>query len=199
MATISTKPTLIERRWTIAEYLRLPEGPPYYEFEDGRLTEWPLRSGRHQRIVGKMCGVLSTYLDTNPIGDIWPGVLVCLTPARVYIPDLSFLLTANLERFADDVMIQGPPDLVVEVVSPSTAARDRSQKLRTYHRAGVPWYWLVEGDTLLITEYRHTLEGYLVNQIVPPEEAFAPAIFPGLSLRMADWFGEPTPKEETNE
>jgi Uma2 family endonuclease len=199
MTTLPAEPTIIERRWTIAGYLRLPEGPPYCEFEDGELIEWPLRSGRHQRIVGELYSILSNYLDDNPSGDIWLGVLVHLMPAHVYIPDLSFLLAANLDCFADDLMIQGPPDLVVEIVSPLTAIRDCSQKLSTYHRAGVPWYWLVESDTLLITEYRHTPAGYLVNQIAPAAEPFAPALFPGLSFRLADWFGEPTAQEESNE
>lgn len=177
----------------------MPEGPPYYELEDGELIEWPLRSRSHQTIVGALCSVLSDYLSDNPIGDFWPGVEVDLTPMRTYIPDLSFLLTANLPRFADDIAIQGPPDLVVEVISPSTAARDRSQKLRAYYQAGVPWYWLVEGDTLLITEYRHTADGYLVNQTPAATDEFAPVLFPGLTFRMADWFGERNVEEESNE
>lgn len=199
MATLSTTPTIIERRWTIAEYLRLPEGPPYYEFEDGELIEMVRPRGRHQEIIGRLFASLDAYLRQERLGKVWPEVAVQLSPTRVYIPDLSFLLAANLGRFADDVVIQGPPDLVVEVISPSTASRDKAQKLRVYHAAGVPWYWLVETESLLITEYRHTTEGYLVNQIVPPEEAFAPALFPGLSLGLAGWFGEPTAQEETNE
>lgn len=199
MATLSTTPTLIERRWTIAEYLRLPEGPPYYEFEDGELIEMVRPRGRHQEIIGRLFAALDTYLRQERLGKVWPEVAVQLSPTRIYIPDLSFLLTANLERFADDVAIQGPPDLVVEVVSPSTAARDRSQKLRAYYQAGVPWYWLVESDTLLITEYRHTPEGYLVGQTVSANETFTPGLFSGLSIRVADWFGEPTLKEESNE
>ncbi len=199
MATLTATPTIIERRWTLAEYLRLPEGPPYYEFEDGDLIEWPSRSGRHQGIVGRLLITLSNYLVKYPFGNVWHGVAVALTPTRIYIPDLSFLQTANLSRFADDIAIQGPPDLVVEIVSPSTASRDRSHKLRAYYDAGVPWYWLVESDTLLITEYRHTPEGYLVNQTIAATEAFAPGLFPGLSFTMADFFEMPGNEEEIRE
>ncbi len=92
---------------------------------------------------------------------------------------------------------EGPPDLVVEVVLPSTTRRDRSQKLRPYHQASVPWYWLVESDTLLITEYRHTPDGYLVNQTAA--EGFAPALFPGLTLRLAGSFAERNLEEEPHE
>jgi Uma2 family endonuclease len=98
-------------------------------------------------------------------------------------------LTEHLGRFVDDVTIEGAPDLVVEIISPSTASRDKAHKLRVYHAAGVPWYWLVEAESLFITEYRHTPDGYLVNQIAPPMELFAPALFPGLAFRMAELMG----------
>jgi Uma2 family endonuclease len=189
MTTLAANPTILERRWTAEEYRRLPEGPPYYELEDGKLIEWLLRSRRHQTILGELLIVLSNYLERCPLGDLWHGVEVALTPTRFHIPDLSFLLTANLWRFADDEAIQGPPDLAVEIVSPSTALRDRSQKLRAYFQAGVPWYWLVESDTLVITEYRHTADGYLVNHTASAVDEFAPALFPGLAFRMADLLG----------
>lgn len=184
MATRAATPTIIERRWTAAEFRRLPEGPPYYELDDGELIEMARPRGKHQEIVGNLFTVLNDYLRRERLGKVWPEVEVELSPTRIYVPDLSFLLKANLPRFADDIAIQGPPDLAVEVVSPSTASRDRSQKLRAYYQAGVPWYWLVESDTLLITEYRHTADGYLVNQTAAATDEFAPALFPGLTFRM---------------
>jgi len=199
---VTTRPattTIVQRRWTQAEYRRLPEGPPYYRLEDGALIEWPHRSGTHQQIVGELGSLLSRYLKRQPLGEIWPGVEVDLSPTRTYIPDLSFLLKANLDRFANDIAIQGPPDLVVEVIAPTTATRDKGQKLRAYHTAGVPWYWLVETESLLITEYKHTADGYLVSQITPPADSFAPAPFPGLSFRMADLFGEQNVEEDIHE
>lgn len=122
-----------------------------------------------------------------------------LSPTRTLIPDLSYLAADHLDRFSDDIAIQGAPDLVVEVVSPSTASRDRSGKLRAYHQAGVAWYWLVESDTLLITEFKHTPEGYLVAQSVAASDEFAPALFPGLSLRMADLLPDRNVEEESHE
>ena len=189
MTTLSPTSTLIERRWTAAEYRRLPEGPPYYELEDGELIEMVRPRGKHQKIIGRLFALLDEFVEREKLGEVWPEVAVQLSPTRIYIPDLSFLLTENLNRFAEDVTIQGPPDLAVEIVSPSTAARDRSHKLHTYYQTGVPWYWLVESDPLLITEYRHTAEGYLVSQTAPAADEFAPALFPGLTFRLADLLG----------
>lgn len=189
VVTLSANPTLIERRWTAAEYLRLPEGPPYYELEDGELIEMVRPRGKHQKIIGRLFALLDEFVEREKLGEVWPEVAVQLSATRIYIPDLSFLLTENLNRFPEDVTIQGSPDLVVEIVSPSTASRDRSQKLRAYYQAGVPWYWLVESDPLLITEYRHTADGYLVNQTATAADEFAPPLFPGLTFRMADLLG----------
>jgi len=155
--------------------------------------------GKHQEIIGRLFTVIDAHARSNRLGKIWPEVAVQLSPTLVYIPDLTFLLTKNLNRFADDVVVQGPPDLTIEVVSPSTASRDRSRKLRAYYQAGVPWYWLVESDTLLITEYRHTADGYLVNQTAAATDEFAPTLFPGLALRMADLLGPIGATEEVQE
>lgn len=191
--------TVIQRLWTQAEYRRLPEGPPYYELEDGELIEMVRPHGQHQVLIGELYASLSAHARRERLGKVWPEVAVYLTPRHIYIPDLSFLLTENLGRFDDDVAIQGPPDLVIEVTSRSTASRDKAQKLRAYHRAGVLWYWLVETESLLITEYRHTPDGYLVNQIVPSGDVFSPALFPGLTLNLVELAGASNVEEESHE
>jgi Uma2 family endonuclease len=185
----ASQPLVIERHWTVAEYRRLPEGPPYYELEEGRLIELYPGSRPHQHILAHLGMQLDGYLRQNPIGDVWPAVEVVLTPRHVYVPDLSFLLKDNSGRFADDIAIDGPPDLVVEVVAPSTAVRDKAHKLQMYHKTDVPWCWLVETESLVITEYRHTSAGYLVKQTASLDEVFAPTLFPGLAFRMADLAG----------
>jgi len=195
----ATSPLIIQRLWTPEEYRRLPEGPPYYELEEGELIEMVRPRGKHQIIIGELYALLSGFLRQERLGKVWPEVAVFLTPRHVYIPDLSFLLTEHLDRFGDDVAIQGPPDLAVEVMSPSTASRDKAQKLRAYHKAGVAWYWLIETESLLITEYHHTPDGYLVSQIVPPDDVFSPALFPGLSIRMLDLTGAANVEEESHE
>jgi Uma2 family endonuclease len=189
----------LEKVWTQEEFHRLPEGPPYYELDDGELIEMVRPRGRHQKIVGKLFAVLSPYVEQNRLGDVWPEVEVDLSLTRTYVPDLSYLHTANLHRFANDIVIDGPPDLVVEVTSPGTAGRDKSRKLRAYYLAGVPWYWLVETDSLVIYEYRHTEEGYLLAQIIEPFEAFTPGIFPGLTFNLAELLGEQIVEENPHE
>lgn len=145
--------------------------------------------GRHQEIIGHLFSAMTPFLRQHQLGKIWPEVEVDLSPTITYVPDLSYLATENLPRFANDIAIQGPPDLVVEVLSPSTAVRDKSRKLVTYPKAGVPWHWLIE-DNMLITEYKNTPDGYLLTQAIAPPDPFTPQLFPDLTINLAELMGE---------
>lgn len=178
-----------QKMWTQAEFRQLPEGPPFYELESGVLIEMARPRGRHQKIIGKLYTTLSAHIQQNKLGDVWFEVEVDVLPTHTYVPDLSYLATENLARFADDMAIQGAPDLVVEVLSPSTAVHDKSRKLITYQKSGVPWYWLID-EELLIIEYKNTPDGYLLTQIIAPPDPFSPQLFPGLTVNLAELMGE---------
>jgi Uma2 family endonuclease len=170
-------------RMTLEEFLALPEGPPYYEFEAGVLIPMPRLHARHQRILLALAAFLWPSVETQKLGQIWPEVEVIL-PRRthVYVPDLVFLTTEHLVRLREDGRIHGAPDLVVEILSPSPHKRDRLTKLNAYRQAGVPWYWLIEPDDLTIEELELTERGYLVAQTVAPGQLFTPTLFPALTI-----------------
>jgi Uma2 family endonuclease len=168
----------------------LPEGPPYYELESGKLVDLEQPGRHHQEILGHLCAIIMAYLKAEKIGEIWPRVEVELSDKHIYVPDLSFLFTENLHRFADDIAIDGPPDLVIEIGSPSTMTRDLSTKSRTYQRAGVPWYWFIHGENLMIQEYKNSPDGFIYTQAAGMGEPFSPEIFPGLTFNLAELLGE---------
>ncbi len=87
--------------------------------------------------------------------------------------------------------IVGAPDLVVEIVSPSSASRDRVAKFNAYRQAGVPWYWLVDGESLVVEEFQLTSAGYLAIARVAAGGTFQPQLFPGLQINLANLLGEP--------
>ena len=117
---------------------------------------------------------------------------VNITPLKTYIPNLTFLTTANVSQFANDMAIEGAPDLVVEILSPSTGARDKDSKFKTYQQAGVPWYWIVEQDILLIYEYKNTPDGYLVAQVVSTGLILSRGFFRGSVFNLAVFDGGTT-------
>jgi Uma2 family endonuclease len=176
---------------TLAEFDALPEGPPDYEFEGGRLIDMPRPHPRHQKVIMRLGAVLDEHVSRAAVGAVWPEIDVQLSRRRVYVPDLVFLAQERLDRYsADRGRIVGAPDLVVEIVSPASASRDRVAKFNAYREAGVPWYWLIDSQSLAIEEYRLMPEGYLAVARMAAGEAFRPQLFAGLAINLADLLGE---------
>jgi Uma2 family endonuclease len=173
------------KRMTLEDFRALPEGPPYYEYEEGELILVASPTPEHQDIVGELSHVLRQFVRQHQLGRVVMEVDVYLPDGRGYIPDLAYLATEHLDLLsAIDRKIHGAPDLVVEVTS-STPARDRVHKFRVYFGNGVPWYWIIDSNTLAIEEYHATPQGYLRMASVAAGEEFRPQLFPGLVLNLA--------------
>lgn len=188
----------VKKKWTQAEFHDLPEGPPYFELEDGDLIEMAQSTLRHQEVSGNLNTAVLIYLRQNKLGKIWQEVEVDITPTRTYVPDLVFLAKERFALIEEGKRVVGPPDLVVEILSPATASKDQTVKLKAYQQAGVPWYWIVDPEELVILEHKNTAEGYLLSQIVIPPDSFSPGVFAGLTFNLAELMGELSVKEDQN-
>jgi Uma2 family endonuclease len=135
------------QRWTYAEFARLPsEGSTRYEVIDGGLVVTPGPAARHQRVVGRLFSGLFVFVEANDLGEVFPGPFDVLFAEGDYVePDIVFV-GSDRSHLVTDRGVEGPPDLVVEVLSPSTADRDRGIKLERYRLYGVPVYWVVDPD-----------------------------------------------------
>lgn len=193
-------PATERRKMTLEEFRALPEGPPYYEFDDGELIPMTSPNLEHQDCVAVLDHALRQFARAHQLGRICMEVDVYLPDGYVYIPDLTFLATEHLSMIDPrDKKIHGVPDLVVEVLS-SIPQRDRVRKFEVYYRNGVPWYWIVDSQTLAIEEYQHTPEGYLRTASVEAGQEFRPRLFPGLTIHLADLLGvTPPPPEDASE
>jgi Uma2 family endonuclease len=83
-----------------------------------------------------------------------------------------------------DRKIHGSPDLVVEITS-GTPARDRVRKFLIYYQNGVPWYWIIDQESLAIEEYHAIPDGYLRTASIASGEEFRPQLFPELTINLA--------------
>jgi len=176
---------------TLADFDALPEGPPDYEFEGGRLIDMPRPHARHQAILRELSTELTLYLRSHRLGAVWPEINVQLSRRRVYVPDLVYLAKEHQDHYSPARgRIIGAPDLVVEIVSPASASRDRVAKFNAYREAGVSWYWLIDSQSLAIEEYRLMPEGYLAITRVAVGEAFRPQLFPDLAVNLAELLGQ---------
>jgi Uma2 family endonuclease len=130
--------------WTYDDYAELPDDGNRYEIVDGVLIMTPAPTPEHQDIVGMIYYYLVTYVKLAGFGRVFPGPIdVELGPKQVFQPDVVVLLNAHLDRIASK-KINGAPDLMVEIASPSTAVYDRLTKYEKYAQAGIPEYWIVK-------------------------------------------------------
>lgn len=174
---------LIARKVTLVEFKQLPEGPPDCEFEYGELIPMPRPHGRHQEVETALARVLPVYVARNQLGRCWVEIDVELTEELTYIPDLVFLTMEHLAYYSTESgRITGIPDVVIEIVSRGNPGRDRVTKFNQYLAAGVPWYWLVDSESLVIEEYRAEVGRYFRTAAAEAGQVFRSVAFPGLEV-----------------
>ncbi len=153
MATAVEKPA---KRWTYEEYYRLSDDQRY-EIIEGNLLMVPAPDTWHQNWVGELHLIIRQHLSASNAGKVLLSpVDVVLNPENTVQPDLVFIAQANLHIIQHRAVF-GAPDLAVELLSPSTAARDRSAKKELYARFGVKEYWI--GDPVRKSLEVLTLKG----------------------------------------
>lgn len=111
---------------------------------------------------------------------------VVLDDRNVLQPDLLYLTKGRLKQVSKHVT--GPPSLVVEVLSPSTANRDRQEKLDLYAKFGVPEYWIVDPEMRSIEFLVNDGGRYVV--VTAREDVYRSGVTPEIEIRLADFWGE---------
>lgn len=162
-----------------------PEDGNRYEVIDGELYVSPPPIRGHQHAVGGLYGPIWNYLAQHPIGVIYPAPIGVILQGRSGLqPDLVYVSNQR-ESILTDRGIEGTPDLVVEILSPSTRARDLGIKLRAYEAAGVSHYWIADprSRTLEIRELGE--DGYGAPTTYRDDDAFRPSLFPGLEIAVS--------------
>jgi Uma2 family endonuclease len=136
---------------TYEELSRLPSDGHRYELFDGEAYVSPSPSLWHQDVLVNL--LLAFRAAAEGVARVYIAPMdVVLGPATVPQPDLVVVRNEHASILSD--VIRGVPDLVLEVLSPSTAALDRGLKMETYARHGVPEYWIVDPERQAIEVYR---------------------------------------------
>jgi Uma2 family endonuclease len=131
------------KHWTFADLLQFDENERY-EIYDGRLIPMaPAPNIYHQRLVARLFRLLDDFVRAQDSGEVIIAPMdVVLAEDNTAQPDLLFVAKENAGIVKDWVF--GAPDLVVEILSPSSIRRDRKDKLKQYARFGVKEYWIVD-------------------------------------------------------
>jgi Uma2 family endonuclease len=131
-------------QWTYDSYATLSNDGKRYEIIDGVLYMVPAPNDFHQEIVALIISYLIPYIKHTGRGRVLGAPIdVVLAPGIVVQPDVLVLLEKKGTK-RKPAQTTRPPDLAIEVASPSTASYDRQKKSVAYARAGVKEYWIVD-------------------------------------------------------
>jgi len=158
------------------------------ELAIGRLREPPAPFFSHQTVALNVARVIADYTEPRFLGRVAMApvdVILDRERALVLQPDVVFVATSRRSIVRDQVW--GPPDLVVEVLSPGTEHRDRTEKLGWYRQYGVRECWLVDARQALVTVVDFT--GALpVERAAGGAEVIQSSVLPGLEVTAAVLF-----------
>ena len=181
---------------TYDDLLALPEGMRG-ELIAGDVVLAPSPTPEHQSTLGLVFADLVGAFQRGRGGPggwwILPDVDVAFGPHDVLRPDLVGWRRDRVRDFPRERPIPHRPDWVCEILSPSTAARDRGPKRDIYRTAGVPWYWLVDVANRTISVLRLTSEGFVDHQTAGDEGTATLAPFDAVPLELAALFSPRLP------
>jgi Uma2 family endonuclease len=160
----------------------LPEDGNQHELFDGELVTTPSPRPRHQGIVSKLNALLQQHVQRNSLGNVYVAPLdTIMDEYTVVQPDILFV---SQERVAEVVKewIGGAPDLVVEVLSPSTFHKDLRRKMHVYSQFGVQEYWIVDPEEETLALYRRSGEKLQLFRQFACDETFQSPLFSGVRV-----------------
>ena len=137
-----SKPARVHYTWD--DYVKLPDDGRRYEIIGGELFVTAAPVFGHQYTVGRLYRLLDDWAAAHAGGVVsLAPVDVVLAPDTVVQPDLLWISEPRIQEIIGD-RVTGIPDLLVEILSPSTARRDRLKKSEIYAHFGAAEYWLVD-------------------------------------------------------
>ncbi len=184
----------ISHRWTSSDLKRIPDDGKRREIIDGELYVSTQPHHNHQDVWLRLSSLLQAWSDSTGSGRTIASPGVIFANDNDVAPDIAW---TSIHRFAEivrpDGHLYGPPELVVEVLSPgsSNERRDREKKLNLYSRRGVDEYWIVNWRVRTIEIFRRggatltkvaTLAGSdsLTSPLLPGFETTVDRIFVGV-------------------
>ena len=176
-------------KFTYEDYKSLPESETKrYELIEGELIKVPSPNEYHQRISGKLEFILRAFIENKNLGKVYDAPFdVAFSEEDVVHPDILFVSKENY-RIITEEEIRGAPDLIIEILSPATAERDRTYKRTLYARYGVREYWIVDPEKKTIEVLSIGKTGFETFGIYRKTDTLKSPIFPGLTIKLSEVF-----------
>ena len=166
---------------TYQDYVLLPDDGKRYEILDGDLYVTPSPTARHQKISMNLSLALVQHVKANGLGEVFYAPLdVILADDSIAQPDILFVSNERLPIVRD--WVHGAPDLVIEILSPSTRQRDRTLKRHLYARYGVRELWLVDPEIKTVEVHSLDPATEMAPQVFAERDTLTCDVLPTLRL-----------------
>ena len=173
---------------TADDYRKTPEGPPWYELIDGHLIEEPSPTDPHQHFVGEVFAALLAWAKRQDAGIVRVAPFdVYLSERNVVQPDVLFVAAARRAICRYDG-VYGPPDLVVEALSPSNAKLTRTRKPAIYAESGVGELWLADPVLRSLSVFRFKEDPFRPVETVGTGDLLRSPLLPGFEIAATELF-----------
>jgi Uma2 family endonuclease len=182
------------KRITAAEFLRWPDDGRHQELINGVHYVTPSPRLTHQELVGRLYLAIGNFIATRRhLGRLFVARLdVVLSDYDVVVPDLLFI-AGDQKSLMTEMNVQGPPALVIEILSPSTRRRDEGIKRKLFEQSGVREYWIVDPKECQIVVCRRAADGSLptiATVSAAADEHLETELLPGFVLSSSELFSE---------
>lgn len=170
-------------QWTYEDYLNLPDDGNRYEIIEGRLYMTNAPNIDHQLIVMEIAFQIKSFVNQNNLGYVLtaPFEVHLSEKSRPVQPDVLFIRTENWPG-AGAKYFEGPPDLVAEVLSPSTRRTDQVVKFMAYEAAKIPEYWIADPKAGLVQVFNLKEGQYALTGAFSGEETIVSEVLEGMTI-----------------
>jgi Uma2 family endonuclease len=176
---------------TYEDLVALPDDGMRHELIDGEHYVTPSPRLPHQFIAGNLHLLIANHVRDRRVGVVlFAPFDVVFSPYDVVVPDLIYFTWARFKEVVGDKNAQGPPDLAIEILSPSTRRRDEILKRRLYERTGVKEYWVVDLKLEAVKVHRLVEGKYqkAAELLLEDDAVLTTPLLPDLSLPLREIF-----------
>ena len=165
------------------------------ELIDGKLYMMGFATLNHQATVMELSRQLANYLLGKSCR-VYMDAAVKLANNTIYLPDLAVI--CDRSKLSHPVYCEGAPDLIIEILSPSSTRHDKITKLKAYRKAGVKEYWIVDIDNHIVTVHILVNDLYTVDSYSPKEndKSIPVRIFSDFEIDLTTVFQEEANEED---
>ncbi len=173
--------------YTYEDYLKINDDNRY-ELIGGELLLVPAPKTIHQEASRKLIQIIGVFIDQQKLGKLFHAPTdVVLSEMDKPQPDILFISANRLDIITEDY-IKGAPDLVIEILSPSTSSLDKVRKSKLYYRYGVKEYWIVDPNDKSVQVFTRGEKNWNLFEAYGANQTLLSPLLPGLEIQLNDIF-----------